>query len=94
MRSEPTEKVTATVLARNMAKTIDDVRITRSSILITKGSRVIAKLSPPPKKGLSVEGLIGLLNSLPKLGAKDSLQMSEELKRAKAVANLPENPWD
>lgn len=94
MRPEITESITATVLARNMAQTIDNVRMTRTSVLITKGTKVIAKLSPPPKKGLSVNGLVELLKSLPKLSANDSLQMSENIKMVRAAAKLPENPWE
>ena len=94
MRPEVTESITATALARNMAQTIDNVRMTRTSVLITKGTKVIAKLSPPPKNGLSVNGLIGLLKSLPKLSSNDSLQMSENIRKVRTAAKLPENPWE
>jgi len=94
MRTGEIESITATALARNIAQTIDNVRMNRTSVLITKGSKVVAKLSPPPKEGLSIHELIGLLNSLPKLTSQDSLRMSEDINRIRAAAKLPDNPWE
>jgi len=94
MRHEATESITATALARNMAQTIDNVRITRTSVLITKDAKIIAKLSPPPKKGLPINGLVSLLKSLPKLNTNDSLELSESIKKVRSTAKLPGNPWE
>ncbi len=94
MRSEITESITATLLARNMAQTIDNVRMTGTSLLITKGTKVIAKLSPPPKSGLPVNQLVNLLKSLPKLSDGDSLKMSKNIQSVRAAAKLPGNPWE
>lgn len=94
MREDSTESITATELARNVSQTIDNVRINRKSILITRGKKVIAKLSPPPQKGLSINGLIGLMGSLPALEDEDIVQMSNDMKMARDSAKLPESPWE
>ena len=57
MHVKEIESISATTLARNVSQTIDNVRISRTNILITKGNKVIAELSPPPKKGLSIHRL-------------------------------------
>ena len=93
MRSEIIERISATELARHVAQTIDNVRINRNSLLITRGAKVVAKLSPPPKNGLSVRGLISLLKSLPKLTPSDTLSMKNDISKVRAEAKLPENQW-
>jgi len=94
MRIEETQCISATDLARNMAQTIDAVRMSRTTVLITKGTKVIAQLAPPPKIGLSMQGLIGLLKSLPGLSPTDSQQLANDLKTIRSSAKLPANPWD
>ncbi len=94
MRLEKDISITATELARNISKTIDSVRMSRTSLLITRGSQVIAKLSPPPKQGLSVAALIDLLKSLPALDKQDSKQLYQDIQNIRSAATLPDNPWE
>ncbi len=92
--SENIETVTSTALARNMAQTIDRVRMTGTSVFITKGTKVVAELTPPPKSGLPVDKLIHLLKSLPKLRSGDSLQFSADIKKVRAATKALDNPWE
>ena len=94
MRIEEQKSISATTLARNVSESIDDVRISRKSVLITKGKKVIAQLSPAPKSGLSIQGLQRLLRSLPKLSSNDASQLNEDLKTIRNSAKLPGNPWE
>lgn len=94
MKYQVKESVTATVLARNIAQTIDHVRYSKNSINIIKGNKVIARLSPPPKSGLAMDDLIELINLSPKLGEAESLLMAKDVERIRDNAKLPENPWD
>jgi len=94
MRIEETQCISATDLARNMAQTIDAVRISRTTVLITKGTKIIAQLAPPPKIGLSMQGLIGLLKSIPGLSATDSQLFTNDLKTIRSSAKLSANPWE
>lgn len=94
MRIEEQKSISTTTLARNVSESIDDVRISRKSVLITKGKKVIAQLSPAPKTGLSIQGLRRLLSSLPKLSSNEASQLDEDLKNIRASAKIPENPWE
>jgi len=87
------DTITATELVRNLAVAIDKVRMTGHSLYITKGSQTVAELSPPPKPGLPINKLAGLLKSLPKLG-DDASAMAKDLETIRHQANLPENPWE
>jgi len=87
------ETITATELVRNMSVVIDKVRMTGQSLYITKGAYTVAELNPPPKAGLSINKLAGLLESLPKLG-DDASAMATDLENIRRYANLPKNPWD
>ncbi|MBE9549825.1 MAG: hypothetical protein IMF09_10510 [Proteobacteria bacterium] len=94
MKVAETQQISATDLARNMAWTIDDVRISNTTVLITKGTRVIAQLSPPPKSGLSVQGLIKLLEAMPGLASTDAKQFSDDINTVRKAAILGSDPWD
>jgi len=87
------DTITATELVRNLSVAIDKVRMTGHSLYITKGSQTVAELRPPPKPGLPVDQLAGLLKSLPSLAA-DASSMAKDLENIRQQANLPENPWD
>lgn len=85
--------ITATELVRNMSSAIEEVRITGRSLSITKGSRVIATLSPPPRKGLSGDELVQFMASLPGL-ANDSETYLDDINEARDNATMPDNPWE
>ena len=87
------ESISATELARNVSMSIDKVRMSGYSLYITKGSRTVAELCPPPKSGFPVEKLADMISALPKLG-DDAKAMSEDIEVARKQAKLPENPWD
>ena len=93
MKTETHDTITATQLVRNLSVVIDRVRMTGHSLYITKGSQTVAKLSPPPKTGLPINQLAGLLRSLPILG-DDASAMAKDLENIRRQASLPENPWD
>ncbi len=86
------DTITATELARNLSVAVDKVRVTGHSLYITKGSQTVAELSPPPKPGVSINVLTGLLKSLPKLG-EDAFAMAKDLESIRRHGSLPENPW-
>ncbi len=86
------DTITATELVRNLSVAIDRVRITGHSLYITKGLQTVAELSPPPKPGLAINKLAGLLRSLPKLG-DEATALAKDLESIRRQANLPENPW-
>ncbi|MBL4867084.1 MAG: hypothetical protein JKY67_12005 [Pseudomonadales bacterium] len=87
------ESISATELARNLAMSIDKVRLSGQSIFITKGTQTVAELCPPPKLGFPIAKLADLITSLPKLGA-DAESMSKDINTSRENAKLPGTPWD
>ena len=87
------ETITATELARNVAMSIDRVRMSGYSLHITKGTQTVAELCPPAKNGFPIEKLADLLEALPKLG-DDASVMAKDINTARQRAILPGNPWD
>ncbi|MGI9278114.1 MAG: type II toxin-antitoxin system Phd/YefM family antitoxin [Endozoicomonas sp.] len=91
--SSITGNITATELARNLSDTIDSVKASGQSLLITRGGRPAATLSPPPKPGLTVDELVEHLSTMPSLG-NDSASFAEDVKTARSNNSLPDSPWD
>lgn len=91
--NEPRISISATKLARNLSAVIDKVRISGEGIIITKGSKMVAELKPPPKAGFPIVRLANLLRSLPKLD-DNAGELSKDLKTIRDHAKLPENLWD
>ena len=87
------DTISATELARNVARSIDRVRMSGQSLYITRGTQTIAELKPPPKSGFPCSQLPELLASLPKLG-DDADAMQDDLNHIRGSSDLPENPWD
>jgi len=86
------DSITATELARNVAQSIDRVRLSGVALSITKGTQTIAELCPPPKPGLPIAKLAELLCLLPKLDA-DAAVMHQDMNHIRSRAKLLENPW-
>ncbi|KEQ19223.1 type II toxin-antitoxin system Phd/YefM family antitoxin [Endozoicomonas numazuensis] len=91
--SSITGNITATELARNLSDTIDSVKASGKSLLITRGGRPAATLSPPPKQGLTVDELVELLSTMPRLG-DDGESFAEDVRSARSNDSLPDSPWD
>ena len=86
------ESISATELARNIATSVDKVRVSGKSIYITKGTQTVAELCPPPKTGFPVDQLAEMIASLPGLG-NDAEVMANDIKKTRQHANLPGNAW-
>ena len=87
--------ITATDLARNLAVTIDKVRLSRQAINITKGNQTIAQLTPVKQEGLPITQLESFLSSLPHLGSKYAQSMAADLNIIRKSAILPDDsPWE
>ncbi|MBP9726901.1 MAG: hypothetical protein KBD83_05515 [Gammaproteobacteria bacterium] len=94
MRANISETVTATELARNLAVTIDKVRLSRKAISIVKGNQTVAQLLPAKQEGFPVIQLETFLRRLPCLDSKHSHSMAADLKMIRDNASLPDElPW-
>lgn len=91
-----TKTVTATELVRNCAAIIDEVQSTGEAVLITRGKRVVAELSPPQKKAVTLAGAFEQLRNRPgpKLSEEEAEAFKADLKRIREFAKLPDNPWE
>ena len=65
MKELPKQRISTTDLARNLVNVIDQVRISRTCITITKGSQEVAQLVPVSVDGTTIADLQTLLESLP-----------------------------
>lgn len=86
MRANIQESVTATTLARNLAVTIDKVRLLRRAINIVKGHQTVAQLVPAKQDGFPISQLGDFLGRLPRLGK--SHNMAADLKAIRTNAEL------
>lgn len=93
MTRETHNTISTTELVRNLPAAIDRVRLDRRPLVITRGRRTVAELTPPPQGGYPVSKLAQLLESLPKLG-EDALGMADDLARVRRHAPMPGSPWD
>ncbi len=84
--------IKATDLVRNLSSTIDQVRITGKPLLITKGTKAVAELRPPPKVGFPIIRLQELLKSLPTLG-EEQKAMLRDVGNVRKKSGLPKDPW-
>ncbi|MDF1756813.1 MAG: hypothetical protein P1U74_00705 [Legionellaceae bacterium] len=87
------ETISATEVVRNFSAAIDKVRYTGKNLYITKGSKTIAALSPPPKSGLPVACLEELLTSAPKL-RDDAAAFAKGIKQLHDSATTPDDSWE
>lgn len=92
MKAPKRESISATELARNLASTIDHVRLSGQVVDITKGKQIIAQLTPAKSKGFSIEQLEDFFQGLPHL---DDHSLEDDLKKIRDQANLPDDTlWD
>lgn len=94
MKALAKKMMSATQLARNLASSIDQVRLSGQVIEITKGNQTIAQLIPAPHKGFPVSQLKDFFQKLSHLGNKDNPQMSDDLKKIRNSATLSSSPWE
>ena len=87
------ETMTATEMVRNFSAAVDKVRYTGRSLYITKGSKTIAELNPPPKSGFPTQCLAELLSDLPQLG-EDANTFAKAIKSLDDHTTLPDDPWE
>jgi antitoxin (DNA-binding transcriptional repressor) of toxin-antitoxin stability system len=87
------ETISATKIVRNFSAAVDRVRYTGKSLYITKGSKTIAELTPPPKSGFPTQCLKELFDALPSLGS-DATTFAKDIKSLNHNAPIPDDPWE
>ena len=72
---------------------IDQVRISRTRMMITKGSHEVAQLIPVAGNGTTLADLQALLESSP-LSVVEQQSFSDDIQTIRQAASLPESPWE
>ena len=93
MEELPKQRITATELARNLANVIDQVRMSRTRMTITKGSHDVAQLVPVTGNGTTLADLHALLVNTP-LPTTEQQSYSQDIQIIRDAASLPDSPWE
>lgn len=88
-----TNRISATELARNLASVIDQVRVSRYRMVITRGNQDIAQITPVAKQNFTLADLDKLLQRN-RLSAAERKSFSHDLKSIRQAATLPQSPWE
>lgn len=88
-----TPRISATELARNLASVIDQVRVSRSRVVITRGNQDVAQLVPVVSNGATLADL-GRLLSRNRLSPEEKRAFNDDLRTIREAAGLPVSPWE
>lgn len=88
-----TPRISATELARNLASAIDQVRVSRSRLIITRGNQDVAQLVPVISNGATLADLDRLLKRH-SLSREEKRAFSKDLRTIREAATLPTSAWD
>lgn len=88
-----TTRISATELARNLASVIDQVRVSRYRMVITRGNQDIAQITPVANQNFSLADLNKLLHAN-RLSAAERKAFSQDLNNIRQAATLPQSPWE
>ena len=87
-----TAKISATELVRNLSGIIDQVRISRTSMTITKGNQDVARLVPILSSHMSLADLNQLLKA-DRLSREEKKSFQKDIETLAQQAVLPDSPW-
>lgn len=87
------QKISATELARNVASVIDQVRVSRKRLTITKGNQEVAQILPVQDSYFTLGDLHQLLQRSA-LSDVEKRAFADDLRVVRKSASLPDNSWD
>jgi len=93
MQNHLTQKISATDLARNLASVIDQVRVARQPMTITRGNQDIAQIVPVLNSTVNLSDLSFLLKKQ-RLSQQQKQRFTDDLSSIRQSATLPESNWD
>ena len=88
----PTETITVTELARNLASIIDRVRMSSTRVSITRGTQTVAQLVPAVQPRMTLDGLLKVLQAT-NLPENERESYAADLKTVRKSATVPPSPW-
>ena len=91
----PTKTVTATALARNFSEFLNQVRYQGVTLEVTRGTEVVACVSPPPtSRGFPIDQLDGLLDSLPRFSPEEADAFLDDIHAGVEQLTTERSAWD
>ncbi|MEE9310102.1 MAG: hypothetical protein V3U64_03710 [Cocleimonas sp.] len=87
------QRISATDLARNLASVIDQVRVARLPMTITRGNQDIAQIVPVINSTITVADLSTLLKKH-QLTKSQKQTFADDLANIRQSATLPDSSWD
>ncbi len=93
MPNQLIQKISATDLARNLASVIDQVRVARLPMTITRGNQDIAQIVPVINSTVKLSDLAHLLQKN-QLNKSQKQAFADDLSDIRQSATLPESHWD
>ena len=93
MANQFVHRISATELARNLASVIDQVRVARQPMTITRGNQDIAQIVPVLKSSVQLSDLALVLNRH-RVSLSPGLSFADDLAKIRQSAVLPDSSWD
>lgn len=93
MSSLLTPRISATELARNLASAIDQVRVARARLVITRGNQDVAQLVPVVNNGATLADFMRLVQRH-QLSQAEQRTFNADLRAIRGAATLPTSAWD
>jgi len=93
MANQLIQRISATDLARNLASVIDQVRVARQPMTITRGNQDIAQIVPVLNSTVHLSDLANLINKN-QLTQRQKQSFADDLSAIRQSANLPKTDWD
>lgn len=93
MANQLIQRISATELARNLASVIDQVRMARLPMTITRGNQDIAQIVPVINRTVSLLELSVLLKKTHLSNSHKQL-FKDDLATIRQSASLPRSSWD
>ena len=87
------QKISATDLARNLASVIDQVRVARQPMTITRGNQDIAQIVPILNSTVQLSDLASLINKN-QLTQSQKQSFADDLSAVRQASSLPNSDWD
>ena len=88
-----TDSISATELVRNLSGVIDQVRLTRTNMTITKGNQAVAQIVPIVSSRMTLSDLSQLLNA-DRLNRAQKQSFQKDIDTIARQAEIPKSPWE
>jgi len=86
------KNISATELARNLRRVLDNITATQEEYLVERNHQTIARIVPSPGRQTALEAMADLYRTLPEDDAGNWL--AESRQNSKTIDEEMRNPWE